>query len=390
MRFLYLTPGCFDKGGISRYSRYQILALRQIFGQCNVRVLSLMGPNQDGFEEPFDVHWCGSSLPGRVTTLDRAALAARATALALTWKPDVVLSAHVNLGPLVTRISSLAGAQTVLNVYGLEIWSGLSSNRVKHMKRIDRIIADCHFTARYVQQKALHPEEPTVIWDPVDPSRFSPGPAGLEVVERYGLPDPAKNTIVMSLGRLTKSASHKGFDRLIRVIAPLCTEMEKLRLVIAGHGDDRLRLEELTISQGIADRVCFTGSVAEQDLTTLYRCADVFSLVSDRGHGRGEGIPLTPLEAMACGVPIIVGNEDGSQEAVINESNGFVISPRDLSEHRECLRRLTRDAELRSAMSAEARAAALNHFSFKGFVDKHAAFFAERACNSVSVCSSEP
>ena len=46
----------------------------------------------------------------------------------------------------------------------------------------------------------------------------------------------------------------------------------------------------------------------------LYSLPDVFSLVSEVGKGMGEGIPLTPLEAMACGTPIIVGDEDGSKQ----------------------------------------------------------------------------
>ena len=42
-RILYLTPGCFDKGGISRYSRYQIECLREIHGEAAVTVQSLLG-----------------------------------------------------------------------------------------------------------------------------------------------------------------------------------------------------------------------------------------------------------------------------------------------------------------------------------------------------------
>ena len=56
-RILYLTPGCFDKGGISRYGRYQIEALREVIGAENVRVLSLLGPDGDEFETDFDVAW---------------------------------------------------------------------------------------------------------------------------------------------------------------------------------------------------------------------------------------------------------------------------------------------------------------------------------------------
>ena len=55
MKLLFLTPGCFDKGGISRYSRYQIKAWREILGEENVHVLSLLGPDENSFEEAFPV-----------------------------------------------------------------------------------------------------------------------------------------------------------------------------------------------------------------------------------------------------------------------------------------------------------------------------------------------
>lgn len=375
MRILFLTPGCFDKGGISRYSRYQISALREIFGSQNVRVLSLLGPGENSLEEDFDVYWHGKIEDKVVSKIDRIGFSWKAIQQAVTWRPDVVHSAHVNFGPLVSRLARLAGAKTILNVYGLEIWSGLSEVRKSHMLRNDAIIADCYFTARFVSDSNLHPVTPSVIWDCVDLRRFSPSTPSLNVLQKYGIPSPEKHFLIVSLGRLSKTAAHKGFDRLIKVVSPLCANNPDIRLVIAGRGDDRIRLELLAKEQGIEDRVIFTGSVDDEDLPHIYSCADVFSLVSDRGHGRGEGIPLTPLEAMACQSPIIVGNEDGSQEAVVNERNGFIVSPRDDIAHRDVLQRLIDEPTTRNNMASEARLVAEEHFSYKQFVEKHKSFY---------------
>jgi phosphatidyl-myo-inositol dimannoside synthase len=389
VRILYLTPGCFDKGGISRYSRYQIIALRALCGSDNVRVMSLLGPDANGFEQPFPVTWHGTGRGiggaieqnqknSRVSFRDRAMFSTRTMALAAMWRPDIIHSAHVNFGPLLTAARRAAGGQSVLNVYGLEIWSGLSNARRKHMLRTGRIIADCHYTARYVTAEKLHLDAPTVIWDPVDLQRFTPGPTDPAIVSRYGLPDPATHLVVMSLGRLAKAAAHKGFDRLIKVIAALAARFPQLRprlkLVIAGRGDDRPRLEKLAAECGIQDCVHFTGSVDEADLAAVYRCAHVFSLVSDRGPGRGEGIPLTPLEAMACGIPIIVGDEDGSQEAVIEGRNGFVVSPRQPDQHVAALERLLNDPACHLRASRAARAVAVERFGADRFLVEHESF----------------
>ena len=339
MRILYITPGCFDKGGISRYSRYQISALREIVGSENVRTLSLLGPDEEAFEDGFDVDWSGTSRFGNISMADRISFAGHILKLATLWRPNVVHSAHVNFSPLLRMAGRLSGASTALNVYGLEIWSGLSKMRRHHMKHVSQVIADCHFTARYVRAEGLHSEPSTVIWDPVDLERFAPGAIDPQVLAKYKMPDPGNHLVIMSLGRLAKAAAHKGFDRLIPVVAELAPSLPELRLVIAGRGDDRPRLEELCVACGIADRVVFTGTIDENDLPNVYRCAHIFSLVSDRGLGRGEGIPLTPLEAMACGVPIVVGNEDGSQEAVVDGRNGIVVSPRDPCRPPQCTNR---------------------------------------------------
>jgi phosphatidylinositol alpha-1,6-mannosyltransferase len=102
-------------------------------------------------------------------------------------------------------------------------------------------------------------------------------------------------------------------------------------------------------------------------LSDVYNGADIFVLVSDRGPGRGEGVPLTPLEAAACGKPIIVGNEDGSREAIIDGESGFIVSPRDLNSIRKAILRLVDNKELRENMGHSARLRVKREFSKEVF-----------------------
>jgi phosphatidylinositol alpha-1,6-mannosyltransferase len=148
--------------------------------------------------------------------------------------------------------------------------------------------------------------------------------------------------------------------------------MENSRLLFAGSGDLIKDLQDEAAQLGIREKVFFLGSIAEDDLPHVYRAAHVFSLVSDRGQGRGEGIPLTPLEAAACGVPIIVGNQDGSQEAVASDdSNGYVIDPFDVEHHSEVLRLLTADKGLREVMAQDARRVVERDMAYTVFREKH-------------------
>jgi phosphatidylinositol alpha-1,6-mannosyltransferase len=126
----------------------------------------------------------------------------------------------------------------------------------------------------------------------------------------------------------------------------------------------------LAADLGVRDRVFFAGSVSDDDLPAIYRSCDLSMLISDRGKDRGEGIPLTPLEAAACGLPILVGDQDGSQEAVEDGVNGWRMDPFDLASQRAAVERLVRDRELRLRMGRAARQRILREHSFDVFVQR--------------------
>jgi phosphatidylinositol alpha-1,6-mannosyltransferase len=241
---------------------------------------------------------------------------------------------------------------------------------------MDHVISDCHATALHVREANLHTQDPIVIWDCADLERFRPGPADPELFGRYGLPNPERKRVVLTLGRLSKSARHKGYDRLIEIFSDVRKSVPNAHLVIAGRGDDKERLEAKVHDYGLTNCVTFTGAIDEEDLAAIYRTANIFCLVSDKGTGRGEGIPLTPIEAMASGLPIIVGDEDGSREAVDGTRNGIVVSPRDLPQMTDALVTLLSETGVaRETRTAEARKVAEERFGYAAFVEKHAAFY---------------
>ncbi len=368
---LYLTVGCFDKGGISRYNRYQITALRELLGEDAIRVYSVRGPAEGDFETPFSVTWsAGGSDPERgATATQKLALAARVAADALLCRPRVILAAHVYLSSLAVALARVVRARSAVDVYGLEVWSGLRPDSAWGLRASDLVIADCRFTAEYVREARLRPPgAPTaVLRDCVDTERFRPGAPRPEVVRRYGIPDPERHVNVLTLGRIAPEAAHKGYDRLLEAFGRAAPAAPALRLVYAGKGALVPELRRQAEARGLGDRVVFTGMVHEDDLADVYRSAHVFSLVSDRGHRRGEGIPLTPLEAAACGKPILVGDQDGSQEAAADGVTGYVLDPFDAAAHRDRLLRLATDADQRARMGRAGRARILEHHDYRVF-----------------------
>jgi phosphatidylinositol alpha-1,6-mannosyltransferase len=291
----------------------------------------------------------------------------------LFWRPDYIFVAHVNFSGLAHIFSKWCRAKCILNIYGLEVWGHLSIDAAYGFRRVNDVISDCHFTARYVEEKGIRKSHSVhVIWDCVDLEWFSPRPdQWLNVRLKYGLPDRQNHFILLTLGRLSKDAAYKGYDRLISVFKKITLTKRNTTLIIAGKGDLVPELQKKVQEEELEDQVIFTGSVDEEDMSALYSYAHLFSLISHRDRNSGEGIPLTPLEAMSCGVPVLVGNQDGSQEAVFEGRNGFVVDPFDLKMHEKYILALMENEPLQKLMAIEARQVAEQFFSYQEFKEKH-------------------
>jgi phosphatidylinositol alpha-1,6-mannosyltransferase len=181
------------------------------------------------------------------------------------------------------------------------------------------------------------------------------------------------------LGRLNDDTRYKGSERLLDVLARLPDS--SFEAVIAGKGNDLEHLKAFSRTVGVQDRVIFTGTIDEQHMPDLYRSADAFYLVSEAGYGKGEGIPLTPLEAMACGAPVVVGNQDGSRE-ILDEGGGLCCAPHDLESQTRYLLQLQEDKTWQQQERKTARARAEAVFGYPAFVAKTTGALASILCRA--------
>jgi D-inositol-3-phosphate glycosyltransferase len=165
--------------------------------------------------------------------------------------------------------------------------------------------------------------------------------------------DPAPWT-VLQLGRMVP---RKGVDTVIRAVACLRRAYDtRARLLVVGgesrEPDPRLtpelgRLQELAAAEGISDQVVFVGSRGRSELRTYYAAADVF--VTTPWY---EPFGITPIEAMACGRPVIGAAVGGIKYTVSDGETGFLTSPRDPMALAERLARLERDRRLAARLGA--------------------------------------
>jgi glycosyltransferase involved in cell wall biosynthesis len=98
-----------------------------------------------------------------------------------------------------------------------------------------------------------------------------------------------------------------------------------VRYIVAGKGDDEVRVQSLARELSVEDAVTFAGFVADDELADHYRLADAFAMPST-----GEGFGIVFLEALACGTPVLAGNRDGSVDAVDKGRLGRLVDPTDV------------------------------------------------------------
>jgi glycosyltransferase involved in cell wall biosynthesis len=178
----------------------------------------------------------------------------------------------------------------------------------------------------------------TIIENGVDTELFSPS--------KESKPDVP--VIFLSTSRLTP---RKGIDTLIRAFA---AAMKRggvpMELRIVGEGEQQPALEQLAAELGVAKEVDFLGRVEHDHLPVAYRSSHVFVLPS-----KNEGMSNSALEALACGLPLIVSGTGGMQELVSNGSNGFFVDPDDTEAFADALLRFATDRDIIAAYGIESR-----------------------------------
>jgi glycosyltransferase involved in cell wall biosynthesis len=166
-------------------------------------------------------------------------------------------------------------------------------------------------------------ERVTVLRNGVDLDLFQPH-ARDETRARLGLFGPT----LLSVGHLIE---RKGHELVIGALPSL----PDYRLLIAGDGPERVRLERLSHALKVENRVSFLGALPHEQLHKIYAAADALVLASSR-----EGWPNVLLESMACGTPVVASNIWGNPEVVSRPEAGVLMGERSAAGVAEGVRRL--------------------------------------------------
>ncbi|MEM8777493.1 MAG: glycosyltransferase family 4 protein [Cyanobacteria bacterium P01_G01_bin.49] len=236
-------------------------------------------------------------------------------------RPKRVFCGHINLAPLIQFFCQSLGIPYTVLTYGKEVWKTLPKQQQIALKNADAIWTISRYSRDCLcQANKIDPSKVNILPCIVDGTQFTPGEKPIKLIEKYRLND-AK--ILMTVARLWSGDIYKGVDVTIRALPKILQSFPNVKYVVIGRGDDRPRLEQLAKDLGVRDYVVFAGFVPTEDLISHYRVADAYIMPSQEGFG------IVYLEAMACGIPVLSGDTDGSADPLQDGKLGWRVSHRD-------------------------------------------------------------
>ncbi|MBX2863426.1 MAG: glycosyltransferase family 4 protein [Leptolyngbyaceae cyanobacterium MAG.088] len=269
------------------------------------------------FRSRFRFHCFQSGRP----MLDRVRLALALGSHLLLKRPRRLFCGHINLAVMVCQLARLARVPYTVLTYGKEVWFPLNPSEGKALQAANNIWT----ISRYSRDLAcaankLEAQRIEILPCTVDGDVFTPKVASSQLLQRYGLTDAR---VLMTVARLWKGDPYKGVDVTIRALPKIAIAFPDVKYLVIGRGDDQPRLAQLAKDLGVAEQVVFAGFVPNEELVEHYRLANVYVMPSQEGFG------IVYLEAMACGIPVISGDDDGSADPVQDGRLGWRVPHRD-------------------------------------------------------------
>jgi L-malate glycosyltransferase len=205
-----------------------------------------------------------------------------------------------------------------------------------------------------------------VIPNGVDTQHFQPVENGnVKQRIRFGL--PPEKILFGIVARLVPVKNHLG---IFHALAQLHAQGINVDLVLAGDGELRESLFQAAADMHLIEHIHFLGEITA--VTEFLQAVDVFVL-----NSKSEGMPITMLEAMACGLPVIATSVGSNPQLVRDGQNGMLVKSEDIDELCSAMMRLANNAPLRNKMGEKGRCCVETHFSLNRMVKEYTDLYKE-------------
>ena len=238
-------------------------------------------------------------------------------------RPDVLHGTWVQSDGFVCALNGFH--PFLLMPYGSDILIQPKKSRISRLittytiKKADMIACDAENVKREIVRATDYPEEKIAVFPRgVDLSRFRPNGEGSKIRRKLGWED--KRIVIMT--RLFKPIY--GIEYFLRSIPRIIESVPDTRVILCGTGPLEDEFKSFVSESGLNEKVHFAGFVENEKLPEYLSAADLYVSCS-----LSDGTSISLLEAMACGLPVVVTDVESNKEWVMNGKNGFVVPRRE-------------------------------------------------------------
>ena len=238
------------------------------------------------------------------------------------------------------------------------------------LRDASKVIALSQTEVQQYRGMGVPEEKIVVIPNGIDLSEYGDLPPKGSFKNKFNIPEDQK--IILYLGRIHKT---KGIDFLVKAYAYLTKNMKynDAILVIAGSDDGYLKeVKSLVHSNGLSNRVIFTGFLSEEDKIKAYVDSEICAYLAPH-----EPFGLVSLEAAACGTPVVVSVGTPMSHFVNEGKFGFLVKYYDIFSFASLLQEILTDEELADELGRNGSKYVFDNFSWSRFIERYEQVYKE-------------
>lgn len=224
---------------------------------------------------------------------------------------------------------------------------------IKYVRsQVDAIGSNSKYTAELV--KRIYARESKIIYPGIDTERFRPVVTTLK-------DDLDCDSLILSVGRI--EFSYKNLQ-IVPIVLSKIRKKYNVKWIHIGSGPDKLKFLSLARSYDVLDSLEIVDYVTDKKLIEYYSSADVVVYTPIR-----EPFGFVPLEAMACGTPVIASEHGGPAETILNEKTGLLVDLTSISEVTRAISFLFENKCIAIKMGVSGRERVCNNFTLQKTID---------------------
>ena len=270
-------------------------------------------------------------------------------------------------GGLAARLSGIP--VIIYSKHGIKLGARLKDKLLETFSFMlqDHIVAVSEKAFRFMIDKERAPaKKMLLIENGIDLNQFKTGDLKKEaVLSKYDLPQ-----LQYIIGIVARLDRLKDIPTLISAFGMLAKGHPDTSLVVIGDGEERGALEKLVKEIGLVDKVFFLG--AQTRIPELLSIFSMFVLSSIT-----ESSPISLIEAMAAGLPVVATNVGGNAELIKDGYNGFIVEPKDIVGMRDAMLKIIEDKGLAKSMGEANRKAAFSKYGIENTIKEYESLYAE-------------